>query len=253
MSDPLSITASVAGVIALLGKTISLVDDYISSVKDAPTSVRSLLDEVVALCDNLRDFEGLLASDLDIFNQNNDSALRTYIRQCQTLMQSLCNDLRLIVGSAAGRLIWPWKERKHKRAMEHLRAFRESIGFALDLGTCKLLARTSTDVQSTLERQVELCKVFYDFGSIQQSISNTILQENRAIRQGQNVLLKQKMLDWISPDLEAKHRSSGETRTKETGQWITTHPRFVAWRDGRTPHRVLWCHGPQGSGKTILT
>jgi hypothetical protein len=238
--DPLSITASIIGILTLLGKAVSTIRKF----KNSDETAQHLLQELVSLHDSLAEVKGLVTSDATLFDSNTDCALRSYLIECQTLTK----DIRNLDGSRS----WPWEEKKYQRSLENLRAFRESVRFALDIGSCRLLARSSTEIQSILERQVELCKVLREFGSSQRELANTILDESRMIREGQEALVRQKLLDWISPGGDAKHKVAREMRVKETGKWILEDIRFQHWRDGVADDHILWCHGPQGSGKTIL-
>lgn len=42
-------------------------------------------------------------------------------------------------------------------------------------------------------------------------------------------------------------------RVVGTGAWIVNNPTFVDWRDNPEAPHVLWAHGPEGSGKSVLT
>lgn len=55
--DPLSVVASITGLIALTIKTVSAVDNYATTVKDAPAEIRSLKEELELLREILSDIE----------------------------------------------------------------------------------------------------------------------------------------------------------------------------------------------------
>ncbi|KAL4885664.1 hypothetical protein BJY04DRAFT_205379 [Aspergillus karnatakaensis] len=61
------------------------------------------------------------------------------------------------------------------------------------------------------------------------------------------------ILDWImSPEQEQKHAFVAGTRVEGTGSWFLEHPVYTAWRDVMDKPNVMWCHGMQGAGKTVL-
>lgn len=61
------------------------------------------------------------------------------------------------------------------------------------------------------------------------------------------------ILNWIStPRQEQKHQIVRQPRVEGTGRWLLEQSEYIRWRDDVTAPNVLWCHGIQGSGKTIL-
>ena len=61
------------------------------------------------------------------------------------------------------------------------------------------------------------------------------------------------ILAWISSfDYEKKHHSIKTPRVDGTGEWLLQRPEFQKWRDERNATYTLWCHGLQGSGKSVL-
>jgi hypothetical protein len=63
MSDPLSISASVAGLIGLATEVTKILKDYVSSVKSAHEDATRLLKEITALCFVLDQLKDLLRKD----------------------------------------------------------------------------------------------------------------------------------------------------------------------------------------------
>lgn len=59
--DPLSLVASVTGLIALTIKTMAAIDNYARSAKDAPAEIQSLMEELELLRGILADIEVTLA------------------------------------------------------------------------------------------------------------------------------------------------------------------------------------------------
>ena len=62
MSDPLSITASVAGLISLAGYLYTQLDTFISNVKDAPSLAQTIRSEINSFRNSLSALQKLLNS-----------------------------------------------------------------------------------------------------------------------------------------------------------------------------------------------
>ncbi len=61
------------------------------------------------------------------------------------------------------------------------------------------------------------------------------------------------ILAWISSfDYEKKHHSIKTSRVDETDEWLLQRSEFQKWRDERNAIYILWCHGLQGSEKSVL-
>lgn len=75
-----------------------------------------------------------------------------------------------------------------------------------------------------------------------------MLQDDRAVRS------REKILNWISTfEHERKHHGIRMPRVKGTGEWLLNSNELQRWRDDLHAPNVLWCHGIQGSGKSVLT
>jgi hypothetical protein len=58
--DLLSIAAAIASFLSLAGQIAMILKDYIDGIQSAPNEVQSLLLEVTALCQVLKDLVGFL-------------------------------------------------------------------------------------------------------------------------------------------------------------------------------------------------
>ena len=65
---------------------------------------------------------------------------------------------------------------------------------------------------------------------------------------------REKILDWISTfENESKHNAIRMPRVAETCEWLMDTEEFMTWRKGVDLPSVIWCHGIQGSGKSVIT
>jgi hypothetical protein len=66
--------------------------------------------------------------------------------------------------------------------------------------------------------------------------------------------LRDDVLKWISDeDYGQKHNTIRLPRVHGTGRWLLETGEYLTWRDGDYFPNLLWCHGIQGSGKSVLT
>ena len=81
-----------------------------------------------------------------------------------------------------------------------------------------------------------------------------VLEQNRELRNHREVQDREKTLNWISTfGYEKKHHAIRMPRVDGTGEWLLDREEYWQWRDDKDSHKVLWCHGIQGSGKSVLT
>ena len=141
--DPLSITASVTGVMAVVAKITTVVTRFIQSVEDVPASTRSVLTEVSDL--------SLCLSQLTPFLRGTRIAERTRrdgisveqvvaistslvlsISELEELLDSFKLDLPM---SALARIQWIRNEERIDRILNRIRASRSSLNLILTIFT----------------------------------------------------------------------------------------------------------------------
>jgi hypothetical protein len=62
------------------------------------------------------------------------------------------------------------------------------------------------------------------------------------------------VLNWLSPTPhDNRHKEIKRHWIKGTGIWLLETPHYKRWRFESDAPSFLWCHGGQGTGKTVLT
>lgn len=80
-----------------------------------------------------------------------------------------------------------------------------------------------------------------------------LLDQNQELRNHHEVQDREKTLNWISTfEYEMKHHAIRMPRVEGTGEWLLDREEYRQWRDDEDSPKVLWCHGIQGSGKSVL-
>jgi uncharacterized coiled-coil DUF342 family protein len=102
MSDPLSITASVAGIISLTIEVSRLLREQVNTYRGALKDAQEILDQVDRIAEVLQSLERLLIKDATKVNFEKTSALITTCDAFHEHMFKLKNDLKK-VAQAEGR------------------------------------------------------------------------------------------------------------------------------------------------------
>ncbi|KFY45951.1 hypothetical protein V495_02719 [Pseudogymnoascus sp. VKM F-4514 (FW-929)] len=253
--DPFSLTLSVASLVALVAQTATVTRDYLSAVKNARESIITLVTELEALQTNLSSLEEFLRSDSVkglAFEQN--SVLRSCASACESKLEVLCKKLDKVGDSRTSRYLWPLNEKDHLKTVQELRAFGQWIQFALSVDSCSLLSQTSSDILKILNQQVEGFKALQALEDDTTEILVTVRDQTRLLQDDHNAKKRDDILNWISKsEHDQKHQAVRLPRVKGTGGWLLERKEYVRWRDEAASPSILWCHGIQGSGKTVLT
>jgi hypothetical protein len=141
--DPLSITASIAGLLGISGKIYSILSEFVSNVKDAPRSVQTAMFAVEEMRLALISVEKLI---LDVPSvPRKRKALVEVDHLVITLTESVItfSDLEALVSpfvtdsvidtSAWKRLKWAWKEEKVSLSIQRLESHKSSIIMMLSI------------------------------------------------------------------------------------------------------------------------
>ncbi|PVI05179.1 hypothetical protein DM02DRAFT_668413 [Periconia macrospinosa] len=230
--DPLSFSASIAGLLSLTIQITKLTYEYVSGVKDAPKAAQSLLAETTAIENILRDLRNkvLLNPDVSAVFKSasiDHSARVQLLNQCEGDLASLLRELERVSTSTPKipellRLRWPFKEAAMQDKLTRLRWFQSQLA---------TLASHDTLMTSTLT-----------------------LQEVQSWR---GEAIHNATLEWLSPlDFGPKQHDVLSRLHPGTVEWLIQSQEFVHWSedDITEPHsRILWGRGPPGAGKSVAS
>ncbi|WQF85414.1 Putative fungal domain of STAND protein [Colletotrichum destructivum] len=233
MSDPLSIAASIAGLVTLADIIFDRLVKYGRSVKDAEKEIQELAKEVNLLAGILSSLSRLArALDDESFDRN----LRMHhIEACNKTLAEIDKRLgKMDKDSIKDRLKWPFSNHRIKEWLEELSKHKQNINLALSANTMdamlRLLAQEGRHAGETL----------------------TVVKETREIvtRIEQNSG-RTKILDYfLKYNPQQNYEMSRRLRHPRTGLWLTRLPEFQHWLS--TPDSRLWLKGIPGAGKTVL-
>ena len=255
--DPLSISAAVAGFIALVATTVTSTNNYVAAVRDANSSARQPLLDLQTLQANLNRFQDYLCTSKDMHEVLENSVLMLQLRACQKSLEDLQRKLDTggtVISSSTAKLLWPLNVKNHQKVIQEVRAVCQCLALSLIVDNHALLLHTARDGEKTLEHQLESLTLLHQLQSQNLVVHDAIDAQTKLLLETWSVEKRKELLDWISPAgyLE-KHLLVQQARATDTELWIVKREEFCNWNEAVEDCGILWCHGIPGSGKTVLT
>jgi hypothetical protein len=253
--DPFSLSVGIVSLVGLAATTLKYARNYLSGARDAKNSVAALIVELEALQSNLSSLDEFLRSDSTKgLSFQRTSALRSCASVCECKLKLLCKKLGQAGDTRTSRFLWPLSEKEHLKTIQELQAFTQWLQFALSVDGCSLLSRTSDNVLKVLSQQMESFKVLKALEDQNAQVQDAIRDQTRMIQDACNTRKKYEILNWISKQSYIqRHHAIRCARAEGTGGWLLEQEEYRRWRDDVSSSNGLWCHGIQGSGKTVLT
>jgi hypothetical protein len=143
MSDPLSVSASILGIVGIAAQIIKILNDYVGSVRSASEEAQTLKTEAVSIhsvLQRLADFLDDAADEITI-NFAKECVLCSAIEECNQIMVRLHRAFGKTLRKKSGgkgiieNLIWPLKREDYEKDMQNLRKLLQIFEFALSLST----------------------------------------------------------------------------------------------------------------------
>lgn len=240
MADPLSIAASIAGVISLADIVFIRTRKYLRSAKNADREVKDLAQEVLLLSGALHSLSRLAqALDADgLKDQHIDNLRMHHIAACHATLYEVAKKLKKLEDDATKKkLVWPFVSDRTKELLAEVSRHKQNIDLALtadSLGTLLQILSKTEEVQVNMETLLEeanktreiITRIHQDF-------------ERKAV------------LDYFLPyNPQQNYEMSLSLRHRRTGIWLTRKPAFQTWL--KYPDSALWLSGIPGAGKTVL-
>ena len=242
--DPLSVAASIAGLVSIADVVFRRTYKYIKAVKDAQKEISALSNEISALFGILRRLELLACQvDEDVF----DSTLRLeHIFECQQTLEKVNSILEKddtsslddrLLESTRRRLRWPLSKSRTEKLIEEIERHKSTL-------TLALTADSMTGLLQALSAQSAIRK---DIWSIKKELEQAREAKTRIFLDKER---RQILNAFGSTNPNNVHQTSLRLRHPGTGIWLLEHDSFKHWCD--TVNANLWLHGIPGAGKTVL-
>ncbi|KAL0932846.1 ankyrin repeat protein [Colletotrichum truncatum] len=232
MADPLSIAASIAGLVTLADIVFDRLVKYGRSVKNAEKEIQDLSREINLLGGSLNSLSRLARSlEDELFDKN----LRIHhIEACNATLAEMDKKLKKLDNPLKQKLMWPFKTELVKGWLEELSRHKENINLALSANSMdamlRLLAQEERHHAETLSELKETRQI------------NSRIQQDAKRRKVLEFFLKYNPQKNYDMSLQLRH--------PRTGLWLNPLPEFQHWLS--TPNSRLWLKGIPGAGKTVL-
>ncbi|XXH02446.1 hypothetical protein Hte_008822 [Hypoxylon texense] len=235
MADPLSIAASIAGLITLADIVFDRLMKYVRTAKNATKETEELAKEVNLLGGALNSLSRLARSlDNEPFGNN----FRMYhIEGCNDILSEIDRKLKKLGSNSLKKVVWPFSSARVKEMLDGLAQHKQSINLALSANSMDLLLRC-------LAREEDLQKTASE---IKADIEKTRQVASRIHRDGE----RERVLNFfLKYNPQQNYEMSLKLRHPRTGTWLLRLPRFQTWLS--TADEKLWLSGIPGAGKTVL-
>jgi Cdc6-like AAA superfamily ATPase len=244
MADPLSIAASIAGIVTLVDVVFCRLMKYSKSASNAADEARAWAAEINSFGGTLSSLARLARA---LEDESFDKTLRMHhIDGCSRVLSELNNMLKKAekdlesqnrLTALQRKVKWPLSADRIKELMSELSRHKASITMALSAdsmnGILRCLALGSSIQASTLEILTE--------------IKDTKRITARIEQDGE----RRRVLDFfLQVNPQERYQTSLSLRHPRTGLWLTHLPAFKTWIN--TAGSRLWLTGIPGAGKTVL-
>lgn len=135
--DPLSIAASLAGLVSLTSRVSRTIGSYCKSVKDARKDVQETAQELASMYDVLHQLDGLLRSQQLKTKIDSNSVLAKAIAVCGNNIERLSSKVQRLELDGLARvwekLKWPFNEKEMQKILATLRKCAATFQFSLTI------------------------------------------------------------------------------------------------------------------------
>ncbi|RDW87034.1 uncharacterized protein DSM5745_03676 [Aspergillus mulundensis] len=236
MADPLSIAASIAGLIALTEELFQIVCKFSREAKDAKKDITSLSSEIRSLSVLLYDLSLLARSFEDdrldtFFRLHHVNACRQTVQDAKTRLEKAAAGMNgSLTRAVITRLKWPYTSEDVTKLVEEISRHKETMTLALSADSMKTMLKA-------LSKQDELANGIEQLHNVQTRI---VVDKYRL-----------DILDFFmrynpQPNL----KTNLQLRHPLTGLWLTDGNEFQTWLHSQ--NGKLWLSGIPGAGKTVL-
>lgn len=287
--DGVSLASGIAGLITLALQISGTIHEYTVAAKNKYKDIEELQGELILLSENLSNLRDVLEDEKlkgRSFDPDGNSVLWKAIKDCRRRIERIGDELLPPTGGkvdrALDRIIWPFKQKEVVKMVDNLRRFSAIFQFAVNIENCKILAKTSEDVENTLKevltasRKVSELQLQYGMNAEEATtraaeveraleflpvLLEDTLAEVKEISHGvrtaelrERERRKTEILDWLSPISSlTRHRDVQAKRASGTGSWLLEDEEVVKWSSGKRSCQHILCVGGPGTGKTVLS
>ncbi|KAF5980588.1 ankyrin protein [Fusarium coicis] len=238
--DPLSLAASIAGLVSLAGAVISAGYKLNSKLNEDTSDTKTLVTEtanfsgiLLGVKAHLESFKGLDVDFEAVHNTIEDSKLT--IKLIDELLAKLSKSNRIEMLIKAGG--------REEQAVKLLRRIEQYKMFFV---LCFQLEQSSKS--ETLQVQME--GIVAQLKSLDESQKGVEKAVGKLVDAGQ-IQLQEKIIKWLGTPTEDEHDDLCKQRDASSAEWILKRQEFNSWLSS-LGSALLCLNGTQGSGKSVI-
>jgi hypothetical protein len=268
--DPLSLSASIAGLISITDMIAGRSYKYIKEARGASKEVKKLLEEIT-------DLFGILNSLRLVAARYQDEAFdftmqSQHVHTCHTLLENIKDRLdkadpsqvdetksqfRQKASTLGRTLIWPFSSAETKGLIAEVVNQKSTLSLALAADGMNTLIESLSHQKAQgediaeIRENIRAQRAEQTFALLSMYTIPLIVRSDGIIDFGFIGKERKRMLDTISSFDPSSHQNIAvKLRQPGTGVWFTEGHQFKHWL--ATPNAKLWLYGIPGAGKTVL-
>ncbi|KAK7420773.1 hypothetical protein QQX98_002577 [Neonectria punicea] len=251
--DPLSLSASIAGLVALADLVFRTATKYVKAVQRSQKELEGFLSEVKTFSVLLHELS-LIAFDLESEPSDDEAAVSNHpsvfkphhLYECQQLLRRLERGLdgtqtgfssHSVIEKLHNRLKWPFSSTETKDMLKDIERHKQTINIAI-------AADSMSKLRECLSRQQDANTKLNDLQVITKVILD--IQTRISLDTKRNLVLG--FFTKVNP--RSEFEMNRNLRHPLTGLWLTESPEFDEWYD--TPGSRTWFTGIPGAGKSVI-
>ncbi|EKD17225.1 uncharacterized protein L3040_008869 [Drepanopeziza brunnea f. sp. 'multigermtubi'] len=240
MAEIIGLTASVVQLVQFSGDILVAGYGFLSKVARAPAEMRDLLSESAGLNCVLGHLQTLVESPASPTDALHSLEKLGTFKECHALLVGIKRSLDACeqvhgkdLRNFGRKLVWPFKERETRDALQRLGRIRGLISSAIDNDSALALRRIEKGQAAMLNEVTD----------ISTGLKVQISRDDFT-----------KVTDWLCTLTEwnasESLQSALQVRHQGTGTWFLESTTFKSWT--RNGNGLFWITGAPGSGKTVL-
>ncbi|KAH7165235.1 ankyrin repeat-containing domain protein [Dactylonectria macrodidyma] len=250
--DPISIAASIAGLVSLADVVFRATSKYVKAVRRSRQDVEDLLGEVKTVSLLLHNLS-LVAFELETestssatLDQQSHNVKPHHLQGCQKLLGRLEKGLiRTSTGLEStsslkrvnSSLKWPFSSAETKEMLQEIQRHNQTISLALAADSMSSLRKCLSRQEETTDRVKDL-----------QVTAKKLLDIEMRIHLDERKRRVLQLFSKVNP--RSEFETAKRLRHPLTGLWFTESPEFNEWYS--TPNAKIWLSGIPGAGKSVI-
>jgi hypothetical protein len=235
MGDPLSVAASVAGLLSLGLQSTEYLYQFYTACRDQHQNLAQIADQLGGLLESLQNVDQVVRT--RTWRPNEQSIIQS-IERSITHSEEAINALQGEVDMFKKEPTDDWRKKAVVLGRRAAYPFKRS--------TLEDLGEDVRDFQGNLSVALQALQL-----KEHQNTQSDIKEVNNIVKDIQARSVRAELRQWLkAPDVTVNFNVAVAKRHASTGQWLVQGPAYINWL--QQDNSFLWLYGFAGCGKTVL-